>query len=59
MVIFTPQHTDHYKITYKMFLSKPFLGHGPNMFRFVCAYDEFKNDDKKYSCMTHHHKNYL
>ena len=59
IVIFTPQHTDHYKIAYKMFLSKPFLGHGPNMFRFVCAYDEFKNDNKNSGCTTHPHNNYL
>lgn len=59
IVIFTPQHTHHYKIAYKMFLSKPILGHGPNMFRFICAYDEFKNDEKKTGCTTHPHNNYL
>jgi O-antigen ligase len=59
VLIFTPQHTDHYKIVYKMFLSKPFLGHGPNMFRLICSYDEFKNDEKKSGCSTHPHNNYL
>ena len=59
IVIFTPAHTDHYKIAYKMFLSKPFLGHGPNMFRLICSYDEFKNDEKKSGCATHPHNNYL
>jgi O-antigen ligase len=59
IVIFTPQHTDHYKIAYKMFLTKPLLGHGPNMFRFVCGYDEFKINEKKSGCATHPHNNYL
>jgi O-antigen ligase len=59
IVIFTPQHTDHYKIAYKMFLTKPFLGHGPNMFRLVCSYDEFNNNEKKSGCATHPHNNYL
>jgi O-antigen ligase len=59
LVIFTPQHTDHYKIAYKMFLSKPFLGHGPNMFRLICNYDKFKNDEKKTGCSPHPHNNYL
>ena len=41
---------------YKMFLDKPFTGHGPNMYRKVCS-------DKKYisqfSCSTHPHSTYL
>ena len=59
-IIFTAQHTAHYKAAAKMFLDKPYLGHGPKMFRILCS-------DKKYdstvgiktSCSSHPHNTYL
>ncbi len=65
IIIFTPQHTAHYKTAIKMFFDKPYLGHGPKMFRILCA-------DKKYNsevtnekneifsgCSNHPHSTYL
>jgi O-antigen ligase len=59
VVIFTPEHTSHYKIAYKMFINKPFLGHGPKMFRVVCQYDKYNSNENKSGCSTHPHNNYL
>jgi O-antigen ligase len=59
VVIFTPEHTRHYKIAYKMFINKPFLGHGPRMFRVVCQYDKYNINENKSGCSTHPHNNYL
>jgi len=59
IIIFTPEHTGHYVIAYKMFIDKPFLGHGPGMFRFVCAYDKYNDNKDKAGCSTHPHNNYL
>jgi O-antigen ligase len=59
VIIFTPQHTDHYKIAYKMFMAKPFLGHGPGMFRVLCSNDEYNNNSNKSGCSTHPHNYYL
>ena len=55
--IFTPVHDSHYRTAYKMFKDKPFLGHGPKMFRVVCK-------NKKYAvgpspCSTHPHNFYI
>lgn len=58
-IIFTPQHTSHYKIAYKMFIAKPFLGHGPGMFRVLCSHDEYNDNEGKAGCSTHPHNNYL
>ena len=55
--IFTPIHDSHYRTAYNMYKDKPFLGHGPKMFRVIC------NDKKyavgKYSCATHPHNFYI
>ena len=63
VIIFTPQYTAHYKTALKMFLDKPYLGHGPRMFRLICS-------DEKYNitasplynsltgCSTHPHNTY-
>ena len=70
VIIFTPAHTAHYKTALKMFLDKPYLGHGPKMFRRICS-DE-KYNIKEYSgsanyikhnvfsgCATHPHNTYV
>jgi len=60
IIIFTPQHTAHYKAAAKMFLDKPYLGHGPKMFRIICSdkrYDSIV--DGKTSCSSHPHNTYL
>jgi O-antigen ligase len=56
-VIFSPQHDILIRTAYNMFKVQPILGHGPKMFRIICA-------DKKYttvitSCMTHPHNFYI
>ena len=56
-VIFSPQHDSLIRTAYKMFKDKPLLGHGPKMFRKICA-------DEKYAtgispCMTHPHNFYV
>ena len=55
--IFTPEHDSLIRTAYNMFLDKPFLGHGPKMFRVICK-------DEKYAvaitpCMTHPHNFYV
>ena len=57
VVIFTPQHTEHYKIAFKMFIEKPFLGHGPNMFRIICKQQVFSKNGL--GCSTHPHNTFL
>ena len=32
VIIFTAQHTAHYKTALNMFFDKPLIGHGPKMF---------------------------
>ncbi len=56
-VIFTPQHDSLIRTAYNMFKDKPLFGHGPKMFRIICA-------DVKYAtgvtpCMTHPHNFYI
>jgi O-antigen ligase len=56
-VIFSPQHDSLIRTAYNMFKDKPLFGHGPKMFRIVCA-------DEKYAtgvtpCMTHPHNFYI
>jgi len=55
--IFSPEHESHIKTALNMFLDKPILGHGPNMFRIKCL-------DPKYAtgvmpCNTHPHNFYV
>ena len=64
IVIFTPQHTAHYKTAVKMFLDKPFLGHGPKMFRILCSNEKyFSIVDEVHAirigCSNHPHSTYL
>jgi len=56
-VIFTPQHDSLIRTAYNMFKDKPLFGHGPKMFRIICA-------DEKYAtgvnpCLTHPHNFYV
>lgn len=59
-IIFTAQHTAHYKAAAKMFLDKPYLGHGPKMFRILCSDKKYDSTvGKKTSCSSHPHNTYL
>jgi len=56
-VIFTPEHDSLIRTAYNMFKDQPIFGHGPKMFRIICA-------DEKYAtgitpCMTHPHNFYI
>ena len=55
--IFSPVHDSHYRTAFEMIKDKPFLGHGPKMFRVMCK-------DEKYAvglspCSTHPHNFYI
>jgi len=57
IVIFTKTHDSLIRTAYNMFEDQPLLGHGPKMFRIVCA-------DEKYAtganpCMSHPHNFYI
>ena len=54
-VIFSPEHHELYLAAYKMFLKKPILGHGHEMYEKDCK--NYKNRSVS-SCSTHPH-NYL
>lgn len=47
----------YYDSSIKMFLDKPFFGHGPKMFRVVCK--KYIQNDTNYGCSTHPHNNYI
>ncbi|MDA7457735.1 O-antigen ligase family protein [Candidatus Pelagibacter ubique] len=56
-VIFSKAHDSLIRTAYNMFKDQPLFGHGPKMFRIVCA-------DEKYAtgvtpCMTHPHNFYI
>ena len=56
-VIFSKGHDSLIRTAYNMFKDQPIFGHGPKMFRIICA-------DKKYAtgvtpCMTHPHNFYI
>ena len=55
--IFTPMHDSHIRTAYKMFLDKPFIGHGPKMFRVKCS--DTKYAVGKWHCSTHPHNFYV
>ena len=54
-VIFSPDHHELYVAGYKMFLKKPILGHGHNMYEVNC--ENFKRSVS--SCSTHPHNTLL
>ena len=56
-VIFSKAHDSLIRTAYNMFKDQPIFGHGPKMFRVICA-------DEKYAtgitpCMTHPHNFYI
>ena len=55
--IFTPQHDSLIRTAYNMFLDKPFVGHGPKMFRVICKDEKYATGDTP--CMTHPHNFYV
>jgi O-antigen ligase len=60
VIIFTKQHTAHYKAAAKMFLYKHYLGHGPKMFRILCSDKKYDSTvGSKTSCSSHPHNTYL
>ena len=64
VIIFTPAHTAHYKVALKMFLDKPYLGHGPRMFRLICSDGKYNACfsllcDQSQACSTHPHNTYV
>jgi O-antigen ligase len=54
-VYISVHHNAHARSALKMFYDSPVVGHGPNMFRFVCH----KFLYNKFSCTTHPHNFYL
>lgn len=52
-IIYTPDHHELYVASFKMFLDKPFFGHGYKTFRFVCKKIEYYRSVS--SCSTHPH----
>ena len=65
VIIFTAQHTAHYKTALNMFFDKPLIGHGPKMFRKLCNDKNFKEIVAKKSgeqydgCSSHPHNTYI
>ncbi len=51
--IFSRAHEVHYLTAYKMYLDRPFVGQGPNMFRKKCSDEKFFIEQS--SCTTHPH----
>jgi O-antigen ligase len=56
IMIFSEQHTNIFYAGYRMFKSKPYLGHGPKLFRIICK--EYPYNDKD-TCSSHPHNFYL
>ena len=54
--LFSKTYEGHYIISYRMFLEKPFFGHGPKMFRVYCSKKE--NYLAPDACSTHPHNFY-
>ena len=54
-IIFSPDHHELYIAAYKMFLDKPILGHGHDMYYKNCG--DFKRSVS--SCSTHPHNTFL
>jgi O-antigen ligase len=60
IIIFTSQHTAHYKTAAKMFLDKPYFGHGPKMFRILCSNERYYSMSKNMTgCSSHPHNTYF
>ena len=55
--IFTKGHDSLIRTAFNMFEDKPFLGHGPKMFRIVCKSEKYQTGIKP--CDTHPHNFYI
>ena len=55
---FSHSHDFLYKTSWNMFMDKPFLGHGPKLFRIKCN-DEKYRSNKTNRCHTHPHNFYI
>lgn len=53
ILIFSKEHTAHYKTAFKIFLDNPFLGIGPKMYRKKCGDEKYNSGVE--SCSTHPH----
>tara|TARA_A100001234_G_scaffold113172_1_gene99380 strand:+ start:2300 stop:3562 length:1263 start_codon:yes stop_codon:yes gene_type:complete len=56
-VIFSIAHDSLIRTAYKMFKDQPIFGHGPKMFRIICADERYATG--KFHCMTHPHNFYI
>lgn len=52
--LFSYGHSKHYEVAIKMFLDKPFFGHGLKSFRYKC-----QNFQKDIGCSSHPHNTYV
>ena len=65
IIIFTAQHTAHYKSGLKIFFDKPLIGQGPKMFRKLCKKTDYsvtvvKSSGQRYQgCSSHPHNTYI
>jgi len=55
--IFSPAHDSFARTSWNMFLDKPILGHGPNLFRFKCSNPLYAEGSSP--CNTHPHNFYV
>ena len=61
IILFTPQHTTHYLTAFNMFMDKPYMGHGPKMFRKSCSDKNYEvvYDEIYKGCSLHPHNTYF
>lgn len=57
--IFSKAHNQMIVTSYKMFLDKPFLGHGTKSYRFKCNDVKYFSENNEKFCSTHPHNYYL
>tara|TARA_B100001093_G_scaffold382414_1_gene367968 strand:- start:5281 stop:6528 length:1248 start_codon:yes stop_codon:yes gene_type:complete len=55
--IFSQNHDSYIRTAIRMFIDRPIIGQGPNIFRELCNKDEYKVNN--ISCNTHPHNNYV
>jgi len=56
-VIFSKAHDSLIRTAYSMFKDQPIFGHGPKMFRIICADEKYATGTSP--CMTHPHNFYI
>ncbi len=62
VVLISHQYQAHFVSSFRMFIDKPIIGHGPKMFRILCKDDKYVtyfSYPKIDSCSTHPHHLYL